>query len=129
MEVHVCLSVCIYWSGPAAPHLSTGVNTMSRGHLFTYVYCSLALSVSDFLSPSVLSAAYGKVFTAELCKQTILKPTFPAAVSETQRHKTMSTDLKRQRCIIQFFVVHSPKEPEIFCSVSVCLLRCVNKKT
>lgn len=126
----LCGSACVYecmYLSECPPHLSTRVNTVSRGHLFTYVYCSLALSVSDFLSPSVLSAAYGKVFTAELCKQTILKPPFPATVSETQRQETMSTDLKRQRCIIQFFVVHSPKEPEIFarfqCVCSVVLTR------
>lgn len=106
---------------PPSPRVLTPCPEATSSHMF------IVLSVSDFLSLLVPSAAYGKVFTTELCKQTILKPTFPAAVSETQRHETTSTDLKRQRCIIQFFVAHSPKEPEIFapfqCVCSVVLTR------
>lgn len=84
----VCVGgcVCAFISGKlnVAPSLLR-VNTVSRGNLFTYAHRSPARSVSDLPLPSALSAAYGKVFTIESCKQTILSLPFPAPVSETVR--------------------------------------------
>lgn len=81
-----CGCVCVFISGKLNVALSLlRVDTVSRGNLFTYAHRSPPRSVSDFPLPSVLSAAYGKVFTIESCKQTILSLPLPAPVSEAVR--------------------------------------------
>lgn len=47
------------------------VNSVFKGDLFTHARRPLPCSVPGFPLPSVLSAAYGKMFTDQLCKQTV----------------------------------------------------------
>lgn len=66
-------------------------NTMFKGDLFTHVHCPLPLSAPGFPLLSVVSAAYGKRFTVELCKQTV-----PRLLLLCLTHEHKAADIKRR---------------------------------
>lgn len=87
--------------------LSAGPEATSR------VGFSLALSASDFVSPPVMCAADGKVFTVDLCKQTLW---------ETQRHyKKINANL--QTTGVGYSASHGTKCTSVYHRIySICLL-------